>query len=197
MLIYLWFRFELIYGVAAVVAVFHDTLITVGFFALTDQRDQPDGHRGDPHARRLLHERHYRGLRPYPREPAPRRRESLPAVVNRSINQTLSRTVLTSGLTFLTVLALYIFGGQVLEWLLLRACRRHFDRHLFLYRRGRSHAGGVSGLARQQRQERGAASGQEEQVGCLDELKAVSDACANLHSFCSMFCRCTVVLIQG
>jgi preprotein translocase subunit SecF len=36
-------------------------------------------------------------------------------VVNRSINQTLSRTVLTSGLTFLTVLSLYIFGGQVLR----------------------------------------------------------------------------------
>ena len=33
MLVYLWFRFELIYGVAAVVAVFHDTLITVGFFS--------------------------------------------------------------------------------------------------------------------------------------------------------------------
>ncbi len=39
----------------------------------------------------------------------------LPDVVNRSINQTLSRTVLTSGLTFLTVLSLYIFGGQVLN----------------------------------------------------------------------------------
>ena len=37
MFIYLWFRFQLIYGVAAVVACFHDTLITVGFFALTEQ----------------------------------------------------------------------------------------------------------------------------------------------------------------
>ena len=37
MLIYLWFRFELIYGVAAVVAVFHDTLITVGAFSLSNQ----------------------------------------------------------------------------------------------------------------------------------------------------------------
>jgi preprotein translocase subunit SecF len=43
------------------------------------------------------------------------RRESLADVVNRSINQTLSRTVLTSGLTFLTVLSLFIFGGQVLN----------------------------------------------------------------------------------
>lgn len=43
------------------------------------------------------------------------RREALPDVVNRSINQTLSRTVLTSGLTFVTVLSLYVFGGQVLR----------------------------------------------------------------------------------
>jgi preprotein translocase subunit SecF len=43
------------------------------------------------------------------------RREELKDLVNRSINQTLSRTVLTSGLTFLTVLSLYIFGGQVLN----------------------------------------------------------------------------------
>jgi preprotein translocase subunit SecF len=43
------------------------------------------------------------------------RRESLSDLVNRSINQTLSRTVLTSGLTFLTVLSLFIFGGPVLK----------------------------------------------------------------------------------
>jgi len=43
------------------------------------------------------------------------RRESLPDVVNRSINQTLSRTVLTSGLTFLTVLSLLVYGGPVLR----------------------------------------------------------------------------------
>src|SRR5205807_10437891 len=43
------------------------------------------------------------------------RRESLAEIVNRSINQTLSRTILTSGLTFLTVLSLYLFGGEVLD----------------------------------------------------------------------------------
>jgi preprotein translocase subunit SecF len=43
------------------------------------------------------------------------RRESLSEVVNKSINQTLNRTVLTSGLTFLTVLSLYLFGGEVLH----------------------------------------------------------------------------------
>ena len=43
------------------------------------------------------------------------RREKLADIVNRSINQTLSRTILTAGLTFLTVLALYLFGGEVLH----------------------------------------------------------------------------------
>jgi preprotein translocase subunit SecF len=43
------------------------------------------------------------------------RREKLSEIVNRSINQTLSRTILTAGLTFLTVLALYLFGGEVLH----------------------------------------------------------------------------------
>jgi preprotein translocase subunit SecF len=43
------------------------------------------------------------------------RREKLSDIVNRSINQTLSRTILTSGLTFLTVLSLFVFGGEVLH----------------------------------------------------------------------------------
>src|SRR6202007_391672 len=43
------------------------------------------------------------------------RREKVSDVVNRSINQTLSRTILTAGLTFLTVLALFLFGGEVLH----------------------------------------------------------------------------------
>jgi preprotein translocase subunit SecF len=43
------------------------------------------------------------------------RREPFPEIVNRSINQTLSRTILTSGLTFLTVLVLFLMGGQVLR----------------------------------------------------------------------------------
>src|SRR5207237_10548200 len=43
------------------------------------------------------------------------RREPFDVVVNKSINQTLSRTILTSGLTFLTVLVLFLMGGQVLR----------------------------------------------------------------------------------
>jgi preprotein translocase subunit SecF len=115
MLIYLWFRFQLIYGVAAVVAVFHDTLITVGAFALTGQEISLTviaailtlvGYSMNDTI--VVFDRIRENLRMS-------RRESLPDVVNRSINQTLSRTVLTSGLTFLTVLSLYIFGGAVLK----------------------------------------------------------------------------------
>lgn len=115
MLIYLWFRFQLIYGVAAVVAVFHDTLITVGAFALLDKEISLTviaailtlvGYSMNDTI--VVFDRIRENLRLS-------RRESLPDIVNRSINQTLSRTVLTSGLTFLTVLSLYIFGGQVLN----------------------------------------------------------------------------------
>jgi preprotein translocase subunit SecF len=115
MLVYLWFRFQLIYGVAAVVACFHDTLITVGAFALTNQEISLTviaailtlvGYSMNDTI--VVFDRIRENLRL-------NRREALPDVVNRSINQTLSRTVLTSGLTFLTVLSLYIFGGQVLR----------------------------------------------------------------------------------
>ncbi len=115
MLIYLWVRFELIYGVAAVVAVFHDTLITIGFFSLTNQEITLTviaailtlvGYSMNDTI--VVFDRIRENLRMSRREP-------LADVVNRSINQTLSRTVLTSGLTFLTVLSLFLFGGEVLH----------------------------------------------------------------------------------
>ena len=115
MLIYLWFRFELIYGVAAVVAVFHDTLITVGAFSLTNQEITLTviaailtliGYSMNDTI--VVFDRIRENL-------ATNRRETLSDVVNRSINQTLSRTVISSGLTFLTVLSLYLFGGEVLH----------------------------------------------------------------------------------
>jgi preprotein translocase subunit SecF len=120
MLVYLWFRFQLIYGVAAVVACFHDTLITIGTFSLASSFGFDMeisltviaailtlvGYSMNDTI--VVFDRIRENLRLS-------RREALPDVVNRSINQTLSRTVLTSGLTFLTVLSLYIFGGQVLR----------------------------------------------------------------------------------
>jgi preprotein translocase subunit SecF len=115
MLVYLWFRFELIYGVAAVVAVFHDTLITVGAFSLTNQEITLTviaailtliGYSMNDTI--VVFDRIRENL-------ALSRREGLADVVNRSINQTLTRTVISSGLTFLTVLSLLVFGGPVLR----------------------------------------------------------------------------------
>jgi preprotein translocase subunit SecF len=115
MLVYIAFRFEWIYGAAAVLAVFHDVLITLGFFSLLkfeisltviaalltlvgySMNDTIVIFDRIRENNRLL------------------RRESFAAVVNKSINQTLSRTILTSGLTFLTVLVLFLMGGQVLR----------------------------------------------------------------------------------
>ena len=115
MLVYLWFRFEMIYGVAAVVAVFHDTLITVGAFSLTNQEITLTviaailtlvGYSMNDTI--VVFDRIRENVKLM-------RRESLAEIVNKSINQTLSRTILTSGLTFLTVLSLYLFGGEVLH----------------------------------------------------------------------------------
>ena len=115
MLVYLAFRFEWIYGVAAVITVFHDTLITVGAFSL---RDYPMsltviaailtliGYSNNDTI--VVFDRIRENLKLM-------RREKLSDIVNRSINQTLSRTILTAGLTFLTVLALFLFGGEVLH----------------------------------------------------------------------------------
>jgi preprotein translocase subunit SecF len=115
MLVYLWFRFELIYGVAAVVAVFHDTLITIGAFSLANKEMTLTviaailtliGYSMNDTI--VVFDRIRENLRLV-------RRDSLSNIVNLSINQTLSRTVLTSGLTFLTVLSLFLFGGEVLR----------------------------------------------------------------------------------
>jgi preprotein translocase subunit SecF len=115
MLVYLWFRFELIYGVAAVVACFHDTLITLGAFSLTNKEITLTviaailtlvGYSMNDTI--VVFDRIRENIKLL-------RREKLAEIVNRSINQTLSRTILTSGLTFLTVLSLFLFGGDVLH----------------------------------------------------------------------------------
>jgi preprotein translocase subunit SecF len=115
MLVYIWFRFEWIYGVGAVIAVFHDTIITLGIFSLLNKEitltviaalltlvgySMNDTIVIFDRIRENLHLN---------------RRERLADVINRSVNQTLSRTVMTSGLTFLAVMALFLFGGPVLH----------------------------------------------------------------------------------
>src|SRR5487761_60507 len=117
MLVYVAFRFEWIYGAAAVIAVFHDVLITLGFFCLFYNRFEISltviaalltlvGYSMNDTI--VIFDRVRENLRLM-------RRDSLTDIINRSINQTLSRTILTSGLTFLTVCLLFVFGGQVLR----------------------------------------------------------------------------------
>ena len=115
MLVYLWFRFEMIYGVAAVVAVFHDTIITLGLFSILKVDVSLTviaailtlvGYSMNDTI--VVFDRIRENIKLL-------RREKLGDLVNKSINQTLSRTVLTSGLTFLTVLSLFLFGGEVLH----------------------------------------------------------------------------------
>jgi len=115
MLIYIWFRFELIYGVAAVVATFHDVIITLGFFSLLNKEITLTviaalltlvGYSMNDTI--VVFDRIRENFRL-------NKRENFVDLVNRSINQTLSRTILTSGLTFLAVLSLFLFGGEVIH----------------------------------------------------------------------------------
>ncbi len=115
MLVYIWFRFELSYGIAAVVATFHDVIITLGFFSLLNKEISLTviaalltlvGYSMNDTI--VVFDRIRENARLS-------KRENFVALVNRSINQTLSRTILTSGLTFLAVLSLFLFGGEVIH----------------------------------------------------------------------------------
>ena len=115
MLVYIAFRFEWIYGLGAVIAVFHDTIITIGLFSLFNKEITMTviaalltlvGYSMNDTI--VIFDRIRENLKIL-------RRESLESVMNKAVNQTLSRTVMTSGLTFLTVIALFIWGGPVLN----------------------------------------------------------------------------------
>ncbi|MBI3483649.1 MAG: protein translocase subunit SecF [Acidobacteria bacterium] len=115
MLVYIAFRFEWVYGSAAVLAVFHDVLITLGFFSLFNFEISLTviaalltlvGYSMNDTI--VVFDRIRENVRLM-------RRDSFDEIVNRSINQTLSRTILTSGLTFITVLVLFLMGGDVLR----------------------------------------------------------------------------------
>jgi len=115
MLAYIAFRFEWIYGLGAVIACFHDTIITIGLFSIFNEQISMTviaalltlvGYSMNDTI--VIFDRIRENLKISRREP-------LENVMNRAVNQTLSRTVMTSGLTFLTVIALFAFGGPVLH----------------------------------------------------------------------------------
>ncbi len=115
MLVYIAFRFEWIYGVAAVAAVFHDVLITLGFFSIFDREIELTaiaafltlvGYSMNDTIVIFDRVRENRKLT---------RRQPLASLLNLSVNQTLARTILTSGLTLVAALCLLMFGGEVLR----------------------------------------------------------------------------------
>jgi len=116
MLVYIAFRFKLVSGVAAVIATIHDVIITLGLFSLTDREISLNiiaalltliGY--SMNDKIVVFDRVRENLLKAPRG------ASFLDLVNRSINQTLSRTMLTAGPTLLACLALYFLGGEVLN----------------------------------------------------------------------------------
>ncbi len=115
MLVYVALRFELIAGVAAIVAIIHDTIITIGFFSFFGREITLTviaalltliGY--SMNDKIVVFDRVRENLKLRFRGP-------LYALVNKSINQTLSRTLLTAGPTLLCTVALYVLGGPVLN----------------------------------------------------------------------------------
>jgi preprotein translocase subunit SecF len=115
MLVYIAFRFRPIYGVAAIVALFHDVFLTVGFFSLTGKEISLTviaalltlvGYSINDTIVVFDRVRENSKLM---------RRSDLFTVINTSINQTLNRTIMTSGMTFLAVFALFLLGGEALS----------------------------------------------------------------------------------
>jgi preprotein translocase subunit SecF len=115
MLIYIWFRFELRFGIGALVAVTHDVLIVLGMFAVAGFEFNLTTIAGfltligySVNDSVVVFDRVRENLRRSRREP-------LVQIMNQSLNQTLSRTVLTSSTTLLAVGSLLFLGGDVLR----------------------------------------------------------------------------------
>jgi len=115
MLIYIGVRFKLAYGVAAILTLAHDVLITLSIFSLTNREINLPviaamltivGYSLNDTI--VIFVRVRDNLRIL-------RKHDFERILDTSINQTLSRTVITSGTTFLTVLALFLFGGEVIN----------------------------------------------------------------------------------
>ncbi len=115
MLVYIAIRFKFAYGVAAIIALFHDVLITLGLFSLFNKEISLTvvaalltlvGYSINDTI--IVFDRIRENLKLM-------RNETFGAIINKAINQTLSRTVITSGLTFVAVFCLWMFGGQSLE----------------------------------------------------------------------------------
>lgn len=112
---YIWFRFEFKYGIAAIISLLHDCVATVGLFALTQMEFNLStvaavllvaGYSINDTV--VVFDRIREDLRKYKNKP-------IKELLNVSINETLSRTILTSTSTLLALVSLYLFGGEVIR----------------------------------------------------------------------------------
>ena len=115
MLAYIWFRFEWQFSVAAIVALLHDSLATIGLFALTQMEFNLStvaailmiaGYSINDTV--VVFDRIRENLRKFKKLP-------IFELLNNAINQTLSRTLMTSITTLLALIALWVFGGEVIR----------------------------------------------------------------------------------
>jgi SecD/SecF fusion protein len=114
-LLYVWFRFEWQFAVGAIVATVHDVVMTVGFFVISGIEFNQSSIAAiltiigySLNDTIVVYDRVREDLRKYKRMP-------LPQLLNNAINETLSRTTLTSVTTILALLALVFFGGEVIR----------------------------------------------------------------------------------
>jgi preprotein translocase SecF subunit len=115
MLIYIWFRFELPFAVGAVIALIHDTILTIGMFALTSLEFNLStvaailliiGYSMNDTV--VVYDRIRENLKKF-------RKVEVFKLLNKSINETLSRTINTTATTIIALLALYYFGGNIIK----------------------------------------------------------------------------------
>lgn len=113
--LYIWFRFEWQFGVGGIIALIHDAILTLGFYVVTGYDFSLTsvaaimtivGYSINDSV--VIYDRIRENMRKFKKMP-------LDELINLSINETLSRTVMTAGTTLLAALSLALFGGEVLE----------------------------------------------------------------------------------
>ena len=115
MLIYIWFRFELPFAVGAVIALLHDVVLTIGMFSITSLEFNLAtvaaillivGYSMNDTV--VVYDRIRENIKKF-------RKISIIELLNKSVNETLSRTINTTATTILALLALFIFGGSIIK----------------------------------------------------------------------------------
>ena len=147
--IYIWFRFEWQFGVGALVTLFHDVSMTLGFFALTQLQVDLNivaaflaivGYSLNDTV--VIYDRIRENLRKY-------RKMAIVPLLNLSLNETLSRTIVTSLSIMLALAVLLVLGPDVHVRPDPRHPARHLHRHLFVDLHLGAGAGLAGGQARQ------------------------------------------------